>query len=80
MNDTFTSDSVEHRWVEAVKNYVPRVLAKWKELGCLQEGIRELRRKRVVHQDYFGPVIHKKHVAPSNPSRANEGTRSKGTL
>jgi hypothetical protein len=43
MNDTSTSNLVEHRWNEAVKNYVPRVLAKWKRLGCLQEGIREVR-------------------------------------
>jgi hypothetical protein len=60
MNDTFTSDSVEHRWLEAVKNYVPQVLAKWKELGCLQEGILELRRKRGFLCAGFAPVIRVK--------------------
>ncbi len=43
MNDTSTSDLVERRWIEAVKNCVPRVLAKWKEPGCLQEDVREVR-------------------------------------
>ena len=80
MNDTSTSNSVETRWDEAVKNYVPRVSTEWKEFGCLQEGIWEVRRKRVFHHDYSAPVIHKKHVAPCNQRRANEGTRGKGTL
>jgi hypothetical protein len=49
MNDTSTSDLVEHRWIEAVKHYVSRVSAKWKEFVSLQEGILELRRK---HDSY----------------------------
>ena len=50
MNDTSTSNLVEHRWDEAVKNYVPRLLTKWKKLVSLQEGITELRRKRASYR------------------------------
>jgi hypothetical protein len=50
MNDTSTSDLVEHRLAEAVKNYVPRVSAKWKKLLSLQEGILELQRKRASYR------------------------------
>jgi len=50
MNDTSTSNLVEHRLAEAVKNYVPRVSAKWKKLVSLQEGILELRRKRASYR------------------------------
>ena len=41
MNDTSTSNRVERRWDEVVKDYVPRVLIKWKKLVSLQEGIRD---------------------------------------
>jgi hypothetical protein len=50
MNDTSASNLVEHRLAEAVKNYVPRVSAKWKKLLSLQEGILELRRKRASYR------------------------------
>ena len=50
MNDTSASNLVEHRWDEAVKNYVPRVSAKWKKLLSLKEGIMELRRKRASYR------------------------------
>jgi hypothetical protein len=50
MNDTFTSDFVKHRWAEAGKTYVPRVLAKWKKLVSFQESIMELRRKRASYR------------------------------
>ena len=50
MNDTSRSNLVEHRLAEAVKNYVPRVSAKWKKLVSLQEGILELRRKRASYR------------------------------
>ena len=39
MNDTSTSNLMETRWDEAVKNYVPRMSTKWKKLVSLQEGI-----------------------------------------
>ena len=50
MNDTSASNLVEHRWDEAVKNYVPRVSAKWKKLVSVQEGILELRRKHASYR------------------------------
>ena len=50
MNDTSTSNLVEHRWDEAVKNYVPRVSTKWKKLVSVQEGILELRRKHASYR------------------------------
>ena len=50
MNDTSTSNSVETRWDEAVKNYVPRVSTKWKKLVSVQEGILELRRKHASYR------------------------------
>ena len=50
MNDTSASNLVEHRWDEAVKNYVPRVSAKWKKLVSHQEGILELRRKHASYR------------------------------
>lgn len=50
MNDTSASNLVEHRLAEAVKNYVPRVSAKWKKLLSLKDGILELRRKRASYR------------------------------
>jgi hypothetical protein len=50
MNDTSASNLAEHRWDEAVKNYVPRVSTKWKRLVSVQEGILELRRKRASYR------------------------------
>ena len=50
MNDTSTSNLTECRLAEAVKNYVPRVSAKWKKLLSLKEGIMELRRKRASYR------------------------------
>lgn len=50
MNDASPSDLVERRLAEAVKNYVPRVSAKWKKLLSLKEGILELRRKRASYR------------------------------
>ena len=50
MNDNSTSNLVETRWNEAVKNYVPRVSTKWKKLVSIQEGILELRRKRASYR------------------------------
>ena len=50
MNDTSASDLVEHQLGEAVKNYVPRVSAKWEKLLSLKEGITELRRKRASYR------------------------------
>jgi len=50
VNDTSASNLAEHRLAEAVKNYVPRVSAKWKKLLSLQEGIMELRRKRASYR------------------------------
>jgi hypothetical protein len=54
MNDTSTSNLVEHRWDEAVKNYVPRLLTKWKKLVSLLEGILELRRNTRFVPDHRG--------------------------
>ena len=50
MNDNSTSNLVETRWDEAVKNYVPRMSTKWKKLVSVQEGIWELRRKRASYR------------------------------
>jgi hypothetical protein len=50
MNDTSTSNLVETRWNEAVKNYVPRMSAKWKKLVSVQEGIWELRCKHASYR------------------------------
>lgn len=50
MNDDSASKTVEHRLAEAVKNYVPRMSAKWKKLLSLKEGIMELRRKRASYR------------------------------
>ncbi len=50
MNDTSASNLVEHRWDEAVKNYVPQVSTKWKKLVSVQEGILELRRKHASYR------------------------------
>lgn len=50
MNDTSTSNLVEHRWDEAGKTYVPRLLAKWKKLVSFQESIMGLRRKRTSYR------------------------------
>jgi len=50
VNDTSTSNLVEDRLADAVKNYVPRVSAKWKRLLSLKEGILELRRKRASYR------------------------------
>jgi hypothetical protein len=50
VNDNSTSNLVETRWDEAVKNYVPRMSAKWKKLVSLQEGILELRRKHASYR------------------------------
>ncbi len=50
MNDTSTSNLVEHRWDEAVKNCVPRLSTKWKKLVSVQEGIWELRRKHASYR------------------------------
>lgn len=50
MNDIRTTNLAEHRLAEAVKNYVPRVSAKWKKLLSLQESILELRRKRASYR------------------------------
>src|ERR1041385_5935874 len=50
MNDTSTSNLAVHRLAEAVKNYVPRMSAKWKRLLSLQEGILELRRKHASYR------------------------------
>ena len=50
MNDASASDLAEHRLGVAVKNYVPRVSAKWKQLLSLKEGITELRRKHASYR------------------------------
>jgi hypothetical protein len=50
MNDASASDLVEHQLGEAVKNYVPRVSAKWEKLLSLKEGITELRRKHASYR------------------------------
>ncbi len=50
MNDNSTSNLVETRWNEAVKNYVPRVSTKWKKLVSIQEGILELQRKHASYR------------------------------
>jgi hypothetical protein len=60
MNGTSTSDLVEHRLAEAVKNYVARVSVKCKKLFSRQEGILELRRKPASYsraQKRSGPVL-----------------------
>jgi len=50
VNDTSTFNLTKNRLAEAVKNYVPRVSAKWKKLLSLKEGIMELRRKRASYR------------------------------
>ena len=82
MNDPPSSDLVEHRLAEAVKNYVPKVSAKWKKLLSLKEGITELRRKHASYRtiaeilrDIDVPVSHVtvrrfcRHVSKSKPRR-----------
>jgi hypothetical protein len=82
MNDASASDLAEHRFAEAVKNYVPKVSAKWKKLLSLKEGITELRRKRASYRTIAEilrnmdvPVSHVtvgrfcRHVSKSMPRR-----------
>ena len=82
MNDASASDLAEHRLGVAVKNYVPRVSAKWKQLLSLKEGITELRRKHASYRTIAEilrnidvPVSHVtvrrfcRHVSKSMPRR-----------
>ena len=82
MTEASAPHLVEHRFAEAVKNYVPRVSAKWNKLLSLKEGISELRRKRASYRTIAEilrsidvPVSHVtvrrfcRHVSKSGPQR-----------
>src|SRR2546428_7326332 len=50
MNEPPTSDQTNHRFAEAVRDYVPTVPRKWQKLLTLKPGIAELRRKGASYQ------------------------------